>query len=70
MKTAPAVTEPAPQPDLELAGGCLACGGVLSIRVRPGSARSVCRTCGAWSSPHLAQDEEGLHVRQTIGGAA
>jgi hypothetical protein len=70
MKTTRPEPETTPQPDLELAGACLACGGVLSIRVRPGSSRSVCRECGWWSSPHLIQEEDGVHVRHPAGAVA
>jgi hypothetical protein len=66
------VTEhpPIEAPDLELANGCLLCGGLLSIRVRPGTTRSVCRTCGWFSSPHLHREGDGVHVHHRAGGAA
>lgn len=70
MKTTRPEPEPTPQPDLEIAGGCLACGGSLSIRVRPGSSRSVCRGCGWWSNPLLSREEDGLHVRLQAGAEA
>lgn len=70
MKSTRPAEEPTLQPDLELAGGCLACGGVLFIRVRPGSSRSVCRDCGWWSSPHLVREEDGVHVRHPAAGMA
>jgi hypothetical protein len=57
-------------PDVELDGGCLVCGGVLSIRIRPGSARSVCRTCGWHSRPHLHREEDGFQVHHPAGGLA
>jgi len=57
-------------PDLELTGGCLACGGDLSVRLRPGSSRGVCRACGCWSSPHLIRSDDGLHIRHLAGGVA
>ena len=61
---------PVDAPDAELAGGCLVCGGVLSIRVRPNSVRSVCRSCGWFSSPHLHQGEDGVHVLHPAGATA
>jgi hypothetical protein len=70
MKTTGDAFEPTLPPDLELAGGCLACGGVLSIRVRPGSSRSVCRRCGWWSSPRLVREEDGVHVRHPAAEVA
>jgi hypothetical protein len=70
MKSARPPEEPTFQPDLELAGGCLACGGVLSVRVRPGSSRAVCRSCGWWSSPLLVQEEDGLRLRHPAAGEA
>lgn len=63
MKTPRAAAESTPQPDLELAGGCFACGGVLSVRVSPGTSHAVCRACGWWSSPRLVRHPDGLHVR-------
>lgn len=62
MKPARASPDPTLQPDLELAGGCLACGGALSVRLRPGSVRGVCRACGWWSRPHLVREPDGVHV--------
>ena len=66
------VTEqlPADAPDLELVGGCLLCGGVLSIRVRPGTTRSVCRACGWFSSPDLRPVEDGVRVAHPAGAMA
>jgi hypothetical protein len=61
---------PVDAPDLELAGGCLLCGGVLSIRVRPGTTRSVCRACGWISAPHLHRESDGVHVHHPAGGVA
>lgn len=57
-------------PDLELAGSCLACGGDLSVRVRPGSARSVCRGCGAWTTPQLSRQDGEVHMVQSAGAQA
>ncbi|HEU4384166.1 MAG TPA: hypothetical protein VFR85_11785 [Anaeromyxobacteraceae bacterium] len=56
--------------DAELAGGCLLCGGVLSIRVRPGTVRSVCRSCGWFSSPELQRGANGVHFHHPAGGTA
>jgi len=70
MKTARHDHEPSLQPDLELAGACLACGGALSIRLRPGTSRSICRGCGWWSRPHLVQEEDGLHIRHRTAAVA
>ncbi len=61
---------PVDGPDAELAGGCLLCGGVLAIRVRPNTIRSVCRSCGWFSSPELRQGADGLHVHHPAGGTA
>jgi len=65
-------TEPitAETPDLELEHGCLLCGGTLSIRLRPGTARSVCRTCGWWSKPLMEREEDGMHVHHRASGRA
>jgi len=63
MKPTREVPEPTFQPDLEIDGACLGCDGILSIRVRPGSSRGVCRICGFWASPQLSREEDGLHVR-------
>jgi hypothetical protein len=65
------VEQPAVEaPDLELAASCVACGGDLSVRVRPGSARSVCRGCGAWSAPQLSHHDGELHMVQAAGAQA
>ena len=61
---------PVDAPDVELAGGCLLCGGILSIRIRPGSTRSVCRACGWFSSPSLQRHDDGLQVHHRAGGFA
>lgn len=61
---------PVDAPDLELAGGCLLCGGVLSVRVRPGTIRSVCRACGWFSSPDFRPAEDGVRVDHPAGGIA
>ena len=63
MKPARKEPEHISEPDLEIDGACLGCDGVLSIRVRPGSSRGVCRACGFWASPRLSREEDGLHVR-------
>ena len=57
-------------PDLDLEAGCLLCGGVLSIRIRPGSARSVCRTCGWHSRPHVLREQGGVHLHHPAGAVA
>jgi len=68
------LTRPEPEatsvPDLEIDGACLGCDGVLSVRVRSGSARGVCRGCGWWASPRLSREEDGLHVRHMAEAAA
>jgi hypothetical protein len=51
------------EPDLEIDGACLGCDGILSIRVRPGTSRGVCRDCGFWACAQLSREEDGLHVR-------
>ncbi len=57
-------------PDLELAGACLACGGDLSVRLRDGAARGVCRGCGGWSTPLVEREPDGVRVHLLAGGVA
>jgi hypothetical protein len=57
-------------PDLELSGACLACGGDLSLRLRDGAARGVCRGCGGWTCPRVEREEHGVKVSLLAGGRA
>jgi hypothetical protein len=53
--------------DFSLEGGCILCGGDLSVRVSPGRARTVCMACRWISRPHMRRDEEGVHVVHPAG---
>jgi len=57
-------------PDLELRSACIGCGGDLSIRLRPGTCRSVCRSCGGWGWARVEYGTEGVEVRQASSLAA
>lgn len=51
-------------PDLELRGACIACGGDLSVRLRPGGSRCVCRRCGGWAMVVVEYEEGSVQLAQ------
>jgi hypothetical protein len=51
-------------PDLELRGACIACGGDLSVRLRPGASRCVCRRCGGWAWVVVEYADDGVQLAQ------
>ena len=53
--------------DLDLPGGCILCGGDLSIRITAGGARSVCSTCRWISRPHMKREDGAVHVIHPAG---
>ncbi len=53
--------------DFSLEGACILCGGDLAVRVSPGRARTVCKTCRWISRPHLRREEDGVLVVHPAG---
>jgi hypothetical protein len=53
--------------DFSLEGGCILCGGDLAVRVSPGRARTVCKSCRWISRPHMSREEDGVHVVHPAG---
>jgi hypothetical protein len=50
-------------PDLEIRGACIACGGTLSVRLRPILSRCVCRHCGCWEWAQVQYEPEGVQLQ-------
>ncbi len=48
--------------DVELPSACLSCGGPISARFTPGSARGVCLVCHALVAMAVARAEDGVRV--------
>ncbi|HET7754837.1 MAG TPA: hypothetical protein VFK85_13090 [Anaeromyxobacteraceae bacterium] len=48
--------------DFDLQDGCVACGGTLAIRVTPGAARAVCRSCRTFQTMRIVAGEDGLEI--------
>lgn len=60
-------TDASESKDFSLEGGCILCGGDLSVRVSPGRARTVCKSCRWISRPHMEREEDGVHVVHPAG---
>ncbi len=60
-------TDPTESKDFSLEGGCILCGGDLAVRVSPGRARTVCKSCRWISRPHMRREEDGVHVVHPAG---
>ena len=56
--------------DIELPAACLTCGGPISARFTPGSARGVCLACHALVAMAVARDGDGLRVVSLPAAAA
>lgn len=52
-------------PDLEIRGACVACGGTLSVRLRPVFSRCVCRRCGYWAWARVDYESDGVRLEHT-----
>ncbi len=48
--------------DFDLPGACVVCDGDLAVRVNGGSARTVCRRCGWFSTPSFHSHGQGVHL--------
>jgi hypothetical protein len=57
-------------PDLELRGACVACGGDLSVRLRPEASRSVCRGCGCFAWVLVEYERDRLQLEPRSAGDA
>lgn len=60
-------TDASESKDFSLEGGCILCGGDLAVRVSPGRARTFCKSCRWISRPHMAREEDGVHVVHPAG---
>jgi transcription elongation factor Elf1 len=56
--------------EFELQHGCLACGGTLVVRVTPGVARAVCRSCRTFSAMRVVASEDGVSIVNRPAAAA
>lgn len=57
--------------DVELAHGCILCGGKLELRLSPGRATTYCATCRWISRPQMQRDDDGhVHVIHPAAGNA
>ncbi len=58
-----------PVRDVELEGTCIACGGAVSARFRPGSAVGVCLACHLVTPMAMVRAGQGVRVFQWPGAA-
>ena len=57
--------------DIELPGGCILCGGDLTVRITVGgAAASYCERCRWISRPHMHRQQDGVHVVHPAAGLA
>lgn len=56
--------------DVRIPGGCILCGGDLSLRVRLGTARTFCEHCRWISRPQMHRHEHGIEVIHPAAGLA
>jgi hypothetical protein len=71
MRREPESTSPAELEirDVELAHGCILCGGRLELRISAAGARTFCRSCRWISRPQMQQDDDGhVHVIHPAAG--
>lgn len=55
--------------DVRVAGGCVACGGELVIRVSPSGARAYCGRCPRLSRPMLVPGPTGPEIAELAAAA-
>lgn len=60
-------TEAAGPREFSLEGGCILCGGDLSVRLTAGTARSFCKSCRWISRPHMRKAEGGVQLLHPAG---
>ncbi|HEX9052113.1 MAG TPA: hypothetical protein VF841_16400 [Anaeromyxobacter sp.] len=53
--------------DFSLEGACILCGGDLAVRMSPGRASTVCKSCRWISRPHMMREGDGVHVVHPAG---
>ncbi len=56
--------ETTPHHDLELKDACAGCGGVLAVRIAPGSGRGVCLACHLLTPMTVVRSGDGLMIAQ------
>jgi hypothetical protein len=56
--------------DVQLTGACAGCGGAITARFSPGTARGVCLACRAMTGLLLVSAGEGVRVVQAPVGLA
>ena len=62
--------EPPAALDLQIPGGCIACGGVLAVRVTAAGTRGYCQRCAWLSRPTLWRQDGAVHVAHSAEGLA
>jgi hypothetical protein len=63
-------SEPPGALDIQIPGGCIACEGVLAVRLTPAGARGYCPRCAWLSRPTVWRQDGAVHVAHSAEGLA